>query len=329
MSVAQLRQRVLQTNGSDFESLALDVFRYQAAHNPTYRKYLQLIGRSPDAVRTVAAIPFLPIQFFKNRLIQSGKWQPLQAFTSSGTTGARTARHPVRDPKYYLKITERCFQSAYGKSPAECCWLALLPSYLERTGSSLILMVDHFIRESKYDQSGFFLNDQEALLERIADCQRKNIPTILLGVSFALLDLAENFAPDLSGITVMETGGMKGRRKEITRTELHQILTTSFNVPQIHSEYGATELFSQSYSTGRGIFHPNATFRAFTRDVTDPLHPRTDARTGALNLIDLANLDTISFLATDDLGRVYPNGTFEVLGRLDTSDIRGCNLLVI
>ena len=328
MSVEQLRERILRTDGTDFSELALAVFRHQATHNATYRRYLELIGRGVNSVSMVRDVPFLPIQFFKNRDVRTGDWTPVETFTSSGTTGNTTARHPVRELDFYRENTVRNFTAAYGRAPGDFCWLALLPSYLERTGSSLILMAEHFIQTSRYAQSGFFLKDYAVLLDRLAECRQRNLPTILLGVSFALWELAERFAPDLSGMIVMETGGMKGRRREITRAELHEILCTGLNVERIHSEYGATELFSQSYSTGNGVFRPSPTLRAFTREVTDPLRLRDDARTGVLNLIDLANVDTVSFLATDDLGRVHSDGSFEVLGRMDASDVRGCNLLV-
>lgn len=328
MSVEQLRERILTTDGSDFAELALLVFQHQATHNPTYRRYLELIDRPAAAVVSERDLPFLPIQFFKNQNVRTGTWTPVDTFTSSGTTGGTTARHPVRDVAFYRQNTARNFTAAYGRPPEDFCWLALLPSYLERTGSSLILMAEHFIAQSRYSESGFFLNDYRTLLDRLAACQRAGIPTVLLGVSFALWELAERFAPDLSGVVVMETGGMKGRRREVTRAELHQILRRAFRVEQIHSEYGATELFSQSYSRGGGVFRPSPTLRVYTREVTDPLRLRHDARTGALNLIDLANVDTVSFLATDDLGRVFDDGCFEVLGRMDASDVRGCNLLI-
>ena len=207
--------------------------------------------------------------------------------------------------------------------------LALLPAYLERSGSSLIFMVADFIEQSKYSESGFFLNNVEELLVSLADLKKRNIPTLLIGVSFALLDLAEQFPQNLGNAIIMETGGMKGRRKEITREELHGILKNAFQVSNIHSEYGMTELFSQAYSQGNGVFFPSPTMRVMTREITDPLQVQQKGKTGVLNIIDLANLDTCSFVATDDLGVVHTDNSFEILGRLDSSDIRGCNLLVI
>jgi hypothetical protein len=207
--------------------------------------------------------------------------------------------------------------------------LALLPAYLERTGSSLVFMADDFIRQSGHPASGFFLNDLPALKEQLLASRGRAQPTLLIGVSFALLDLAEQFPLDLGNTIIMETGGMKGRRRELTRPELHQILREAFKVEHIHSEYGMTELLSQAYAPKDGVFHPAPTLRVATREITDPLSTTPPGKTGALNLMDLANLDTISFIATDDLGRVYPDGSFEVLGRMDASDVRGCNLLVL
>lgn len=326
-TAAELRTRVAQV-GADFDDLALEVFRYQAVHNSTYRSYLRLIGRQMEEVQAVSDIPFLPIQFFKSLEVRSGDWTAKETFTSSGTTGATTARHPVRDTNFYLKNTERCFELAYGRSPQEFCWLALLPSYLERSGSSLILMAEHFIRHSRYGESGFFLYDHHALIDRLRHCREQKIPTVLLGVSFALLDLAERHPTDLSGVLIMETGGMKGRRREMTRGELHTIFRERFRVGEIHSEYGMTELFSQAYSRGDGRFEARGPMRVQLRDPTDPLGQYAAGRTGALNIIDLANVDTVSFIATDDLGRVFADGSFEVLGRMDASDARGCNLLL-
>jgi hypothetical protein len=249
-------------------------------------------------------------------------------FTSSGTTGAATSQHFVYDLETYLQIARNGFETFYNKIE-DYCIIGLLPAYAERTGSSLIAMVDDFVKISKYSQSGFFLYDFKQLISILKENQAHKIPTVLIGVSFALLDLAEQYPTDLSDITIMETGGMKGRRTEWTRNQLHTYLKNAFNVPKIHSEYGMTELFSQAYSLGNGIFQPAMTLRAYARDITDPLCLlKTPNRQGVLNLIDLGNFDTISFIATDDLGRVQADTSFEVLGRLDYSDIRGCNLLI-
>lgn len=331
MSFVEQRRKLVKTIHSteknDFSQLALEIFRFQAEYNSLYAEYLNLLNIDPTAITNVENIPFLPIRFFKNKKITTGEWQEEMIFTSSGTTGQSTAKHYVRQADFYLKNCKFNWKENYGKVN-EYCVLALLPAYLEREGSSLIYMAENFIQSSTKNESGFFLYDTNKLLEKIKICQEKNTPTVLLGVSFALLDLAENYRPNLAGIMVMETGGMKGRRKEITRTELHNFLCNSFNVKEIHSEYGMTELFSQAYSKGQGIFQPTPTLRVFTREITDPLCPQKVGKTGAVNIIDLANIDTISFIATDDLGRCYADGSFEILGRLDASDIRGCNLLI-
>jgi len=310
-----------------FEALALKVFLFQARHNRVYREYLSLLGIRPEAVGKVEEIPFLPVSLFKTHSVQTGEWMPVIEFSSSGTTASQTSRHLVRDPDLYRSNTERCFSAFYGPV-GSWCFLALLPSYLEREGSSLVFMTGHFIDRSPYRQSGFFLHDRNKLLDALGECLEKNIPVVLLGVSFALLELAEKHPVRMPGAIVMETGGMKGRRKEITREELHRQLTEAFGVESIHSEYGMTELLSQAYSRGGGRFFPSPPMRVLAREITDPLAPQARGRLGALNIVDLANLDTCSFIATDDLGKVYPDGSFEVLGRLDNSDIRGCNLLI-
>lgn len=323
-----LIRRVETTAGEMFDDLlALDVFQYQSRHNALYRQYLSLLGVSPEAITRVEDIPFLPIRFFKSHLIQTGAWEPALAFASSGTTAAATSRHLLRDPDFYRRNARRGFAHFYG--PVEdYCVLALLPSYLERSGSSLVFMAEDFIRQSRYPESGFFLYNTEELVGILAGCKKNAVPTLLLGVSFALWELAEQHPMGLGGVAIMETGGMKGRRREITREELHGILKAAFHVETIHSEYGMTELLSQAYSRGGGLFRPAPTMRVLAREITDPFTLQQSGKTGALNIIDLANLDTISFIATDDLGRVYEDGSFEVLGRLDASDARGCNLLV-
>ncbi|MFK7936193.1 MAG: acyl transferase [Saprospiraceae bacterium] len=323
-----LLQRISSVDENTFSTLALDIFQYQAAYLPLYADYLNLLQIEPSQVEAVADIPFLPIQFFKKELLKTGSWNAQKIFTSSGTTGATTAQHPVRELDFYLDNTQRGFEQFYGDL-SNYCILALLPAYLERQGSSLVAMADDFIKKSKYAQSGFFLHDLKRLSQLLITNQQHQIPTLLIGVSFALWDLAEQFPADYSKIIIMETGGMKGRRPEITRTDLHQIFNQAFQTQFIHSEYGMTELLSQAYSKGNGIFYPTATMRVTTREVTDPFQPQGYGKTGVLNIIDLANLDTISFIATDDLGKVFADGSFTVLGRLDASDVRGCNLLVL
>jgi len=323
-----LRTAVHAVTDENFTPIALDVFRFQAEFNPLYQEYLNLLGTNVAEINDIFAIPSIPIQFFKSHKVKTGSWAEKMTFTSSGTSGSTTSRHFVNEPEFYLKNCRMIWEENYGKIENYCV-LALLPAYLEREGSSLILMAEDFIKKSKYKESGFFLYDTEKLLKRIKECQKKGIPTVLLGVTFALLDLAEKEAVDLSNIIVMETGGMKGRRKEITRKEMHQVLCNSFNINEIHSEYGMTELFSQAYSKGKGIFQTSSTLRVYTREITDPFAVQKNGKTGAINLIDLANFNTCSFIATDDLGKTNEDGTFEILGRLDASDIRGCNLLVI
>ncbi len=327
-SSSQLRNKIKSLKRKDFEKTALSVFHHQVKHNPLYQSYTQLLHIQTEKVQSLEQIPYLPIQFFKSYSIKTGDWKEEEIFSSSGTSQMNTtSRHLVRDTSWYLEACQRIFENFYGKIE-DYCILALLPAYLERKGSSLVLMAQHFIEQSKYSQSGFFLYDYPQLTEQIKSCQKQNIPFLLLGVSFALWDLAEQYPMNMSGGIIMETGGMKGRRKEITRSELHQIFKEAFNIDSIHSEYGMTELFSQAYSKGDGLFYPGLGLSILSREITDPLSPQKYGKTGALNIIDLNNLDTISFIATDDLGKVYEDGSFEVLGRLDSSDIRGCNLLL-
>lgn len=327
MTYQALRRQIQAVNLSNFEPLALALFRYQVQHNPIYRRFVELLGVRPEKVQTIQQIPFLPIESFKNFQIQTGTWQPESIFTSSGTTGQQPSQHFVKDLSFYLQNTQQAFEAFYGKIE-DYCVLALLPSYLERQGSSLVAMADYFIRLSKQANSGFFLDDKARLIQVLKECQQKKTPTLLLGVSFALLDLAEQYQLDLSHIIIMETGGMKGRRKEIIRTELHEILQTAFHVPVIHSEYGMTELLSQAYSKGNGIFYPSASMQLLIREMSDPLHFLDNNRTGGINIIDLANIDSCAFIATQDLGKKQADGSFEVLGRFDNSDIRGCNLML-
>lgn len=326
-----LPDRILQLAPNDdatFTDVALDVFRWQAEACPTYAQYLRLIGCDASRVTDLADVPFLPISLFKGHDIRSGQWQAERIFDSSGTTGQTPSRHALRSMAWYSRIARAGFEACRGTSPDHFCWLALLPSYLERSGSSLVAMVADFIEASRYrEQCGFFLNDLPALTRRIAELRRQGIPTVLIGVSFALLDLAE-IGTDSSHCLVMETGGMKGRRRELTRQELHETLQKGLRVPSVASEYGMTELTSQAYAFADGRFCPAPTMRAVTRQSTDPLAPEKLGKTGALNIIDLGNLPTCSFIATDDLGRCHPDGTFEVLGRLDHAEMRGCNLMV-
>ncbi|NJB84779.1 hypothetical protein GGR26_000524 [Lewinella marina] len=327
MTRDQLARRIEEVSPAGFAALALDVFRYQAANNQIYAQYLELLRVDPRTVGRRTDIPHLPIALFKSQQLRSGDWQPVRTFTSSGTTGAATSRHDLRDADWYRRGAALTFERQYGPLAGRAV-LALLPAYLERSGSSLVFMAQDFIERSGHPDSGFFLDDLPGLADRLARLREQRIPTLLLGVSFALLELGERFPQPLGNTIVMETGGMKGRRREMTRRELHATLSAAFSVPHIHSEYGMTELLSQAYAPADGRFHPAPTLSVTPRDITDPLAPAPRGRTAALNLTDLANLDTVSFIASDDLGRVFADDTFEVLGRLDHSDVRGCNLLV-
>ncbi len=311
----------------DFEAVALEVFQFQFENNPVYRSYCDLLYKHPADVESTSQIPFLPIEFFKTKKVVSSLSEPQKVFTSSGTTGSQVSKHYVTDLNLYEESFTRTFEHFYG-SIDDYVILGLLPSYLERKGSSLIYMVNHFIQKSKFPESGFYLNQWDALAEKLNALDQSGKKVLLIGVSFALLDLVEKHQFSLKNTIVMETGGMKGRRKEIIRSELHEILKTGFGVSKIHSEYGMTELFSQAYSTGDGIFNCPPWMKVLVRDTEDPLSVNNH-QTGGINIIDLANLNSCSFIATQDLGKVNANGSFEVLGRFDSSDIRGCNLMAL
>lgn len=314
-------------NRQEFESLTLKVFHHQAHNCDVYSRFVRNLGIRPDHVENINSIPFLPIEFFKNQEIVCGSAKPEEIFTSSGTTGAAQSRHVVHSVDLYIKSFRKTFDIFYG-DPKKYAFLALLPSYLEREGSSLIYMVNDLIKSGNNDQSGYFLYEHKALNDSLIDLKNSGTPTILIGVTYALLDFAESHALEFPELIVMETGGMKGKRREMVRDELHEILCAGFGVPVIHSEYGMTELLSQAYSKGAGIFHCPPWMKVFTRDINDPLQLSGNDLTGGLNVIDLANINSCSFIATQDLGKTFANGTFEVLGRFDNSDIRGCNLLV-
>lgn len=316
-------------NAQHFEQTAMAVFSAQAKHNPVYKAYLNALGVHQDAVTSLDQIPFLPISFFKTAEVVTGSWQPEVIFTSSGTTGATTSRHFVKELSIYEQSFTAAFQLFYG-NPNDLCMLALLPNYLEREGSSLVYMADVLLKKSKFPESGFYLHNYSDLISALRKTAENNTPTLLLGVSFALLDVAETLRDfKHPNLMVMETGGMKGRRKEMIRAELHEVLMNGFGVQTIHSEYGMTELLSQAYSKGNGLYHCPPWMRVSTRDISDPLSAIAHGQTGGLNVIDLANLYSCSFVATEDLGKVYSDGSFEVLGRFDQADIRGCNLMAL
>ena len=315
-------------SNAEFEALALDVFNYQFKNNSVYRSFCDLLYKHPADVKHVSDIPFLPIQFFKSHNVLSSSQAIEKTFSSSGTTGRTTSKHFVTDLKLYEDSYLKAFKHFYGNIE-DYAVLALLPSYLERDGSSLIYMVNDLISKSKKAESGFYLNNLEDLARTLQSLEAKNQKTILIGVSFALLDLVEQYKFNLQHTVVMETGGMKGRRKEIIRQELHHILKTGFGVKQIHSEYGMTELLSQAYSKGNGVFECAPWMKILTRDTEDALTIQQPNKTGGINVIDLANFNSCAFIATQDLGKVYDNGQFEIIGRFDNSDIRGCNLMAL
>ncbi|UII74584.1 acyl transferase [Flagellimonas sp. HMM57] len=316
------------SNPSEFEALALEVFQFQYQQNPTYHEYCNHLEKTPSNVLASQEIPFLPIAFFKTHKITSSPHKPEIIFESSGTTGSISSKHYVRDTSIYLESFRKGFVHFYG--PVEdFCILALLPSYLEREGSSLVYMINDFVSKSQHPSSGFYLYDLEMLQEKLLQLEKEETKTLLIGVSFALLDLAEQFPMNLKHTMIMETGGMKGRRKELIREELHSILKNAFNIQHIHSEYGMTELLSQGYSKGNGIFKTPPWMNVLTRDTEDPLSIQSHGKSGGINIIDLANINSCSFIATQDLGKTYADGTFEILGRFDQSDIRGCNLMAL
>ncbi len=323
-----LKNRIFNIGSNhDFLTAALEVFDYQYHKNSVYQQFINSLGKNRESVETVDRIPFLPVEFFRSHIIVSCNDPVQKVFQSSGTSGTEPGKHYVTDTGLYEESFLRSFRLFYGE-PSEYMIAALLPSYTEREGSSLVYMADHLIKLSKHPNSGFYKDNAGVMLKNIAEARASGSKVLLLGVSFALLDLAENDSADLSGVIVMETGGMKGRRKELTRGELHAILKLRFNAESIHSEYGMTELLSQAYSKGEGIFHCPPWMKIVLRDPQDPLSLFTEpGRTGGINIIDLANINSCSFISTGDLGKLHEDGSFEVLGRFDNSDIRGCNLL--
>lgn len=322
-----MHRQIFSANEENFDSIALNVFRFQYEHNEIYRLFCNGIKRNPENVFSVETIPFLPVEFFKTQKIYSSEKEPEIVFTSSGTTGQITSSHFVADKEIYTESFLRAFRLFHG-DPAEWTILALLPSYLEREGSSLVFMADSLIRESKNLDSGFYLHNYAELSEKLTALNAAKKKVLLLGVTYALLDLAEQFPQNLSNITIMETGGMKGKRKEMIREELHTVLKNAFQVNAIHSEYGMTELLSQAYSNGEGIFRCPPWMKIVIREMNDPFALAQNGKTGGVNIIDLANLYSCSFISTSDLGKICDNNSFEILGRFDNSDVRGCNLMV-
>jgi len=323
----------------DFEKHALALFQHQYKQNVVYQLFCNFFKIDNTKISSIEQIPFLPISFYKTHIVKTGNFEPEIEFHSSGTTGVGADYYPPNNPllhsshfiknaSFYERAFLHSFQHFYG-NPANYCFLALLPNYLEQSHSSLIYMMNRLISGSKYEESGFYLYNFDELYEKIIVLKEKKIPTILFGVSFALLDFAENFSFSAPNLMVFETGGMKGRRTEIVKEELHQILRNSFGVKDIHSEYGMCELMSQAYSKGENRFATPPWMKILLRDEKDPLHCSASLITGAINIIDFANVHSCAFIATDDLGKQTGNGMFEILGRLDAAQIRGCNLLVV
>jgi phenylacetate-coenzyme A ligase PaaK-like adenylate-forming protein len=315
-------------NKQEFIEVALAVFKHQFKNNKVYRSFCDLLYIHPSDITTIEEIPFLPIQFFKSRKVLSSLDEVQEIFTSSGTTGSVTSKHLVTDINLYKESYLKGFAHFYGNIE-EYTVLALLPNYLEREGSSLVFMVDDLIRKSKNLESGFYLDNIQELAKKLIELDKNGQKILLIGVSFALLDLIEMQQFNLKNTTIMETGGMKGRRKELVREELHGILQNGFGVSEIHSEYGMTELLSQGYSKGEGIFASPPWMKMLTRDTEDALSINALGKNGGINVIDLSNYNSCSFIATQDLGKVHENETFEIIGRFDNSDIRGCNLMVL
>jgi len=326
----EIKQAIFTISGeNDFENIALKIFRYQVTANRIYDDFCRALGILPEKVMHLQEIPFMPVGFFRDHRVISGNRDDFEKiFRSSGTTASVSSQHFVKDLQLYRESFTRSFSLYYG-DPGHFRFLALLPGYLERQDSSLVYMMDSFIRLTAGNGSGFFLHDLDALQKRLLETNDGATRTILFGASYALLDFAELYPSDLSGITVMETGGMKGRKREMIREELHEILCHRFNIGGIHSEYGMTELLSQAYSQGDGLFRTPPWMKVMIRDTNDPMHFLPPGKTGGINIIDLANLHSCAFIATQDLGKLQPDGSFEVLGRFDDSDIRGCNLLVV
>lgn len=314
-------------NVQTFNEIALRLFRFQVTENNVYSHFVKALGIDPKKIASVYEIPFLPIRFFKSQLLKTQNWQEEEIFTSSGTTGLRTSRHAIFSIDDYCWHAQSIFEKSFG-SLKDYHLLALLPSYLERQHSSLVTMIHHFIKQTGSPHSGFYLHNQQQLVDDAEKLQTDSKKTIVWGVSYALLDVAEKYSPDWSACLVFETGGMKGKRKELTRDELHGLLSQKLNIKNVCSEYGMTELLSQAYTKGGNLFDPPNNMKIIVRDITDPFRKGLLSEAGGINIIDLANIRTIAFIETEDLGKVHKNGFFEVLGRTDNSDMRGCNLLV-
>ena len=325
----QLLEQVFAISGpGSFLQTALQVFRFQYYGNPVYQAYCKLLKINPEKINSLEQIPFLPVSFFKTHAVAATVYDPEYIFESSGTTGTAHSRHLVKDLSVYRQSLRKTFMEHFGP-PSGYCILGLLPSYLERGHSSLVYMVDDLVTLSGHPKSGFYLYDFEKLAQTLAQLERQEQPTLLIGVTYALLDFSEQFPMKLQHTLVMETGGMKGRRKEWLRVEVHDALKHSFSLPRIHSEYGMTELLSQAYAPEEGMFRAPPWMRVMVREEDDPFAFLPDGRSGALNVIDLANLFSCSFIATEDIGMRRHDGTFTVAGRQDSAALRGCSLLYV
>jgi hypothetical protein len=328
MSIKTLRERILTVyNTTGFNELALEVFRFQYENCVVYREFADALSRNPGNVNRVADIPFIPVEFYQTREVICSGMEPVIEFQSSGTTGSMHGRHLLADPDLYDLSLIKGFSQVYG-NPAAFTFAALTPGPEEKPHSSLIYMIAKLMHQNRKHRHGFFLNDTESLKSRLSGYEPAPGKTMLIGLTYALLDFAEMYPGDYPGLIIVETGGMKGRRKEITRTELHCRLKEAFSSAVIHSEYGMTELLSQAWSKQDGIFSTPPWMKVMIREVNDPFCCSQPGRTGGISIIDLANLYSCSFIATQDLGRVKEDGRFEVLGRFDSSDLRGCSLMI-
>ncbi len=327
-SAERFKKELFNVNNDNFNDFALELFFFQSQNNEIYKTYLKLLNVDSLNVRKIEQIPFLPIEFFKHFPVKTGNWVPEQTFESSGTTGLAPSQHFIKDTDLYQKVCWNIFNDHYGDL-RDYAVLALLPSYLERNNSSLVNMVDYFIRQSGSEFSGFYLDEFDELHARLIRLRDQKVKTILFGVTFALLDFCREFPLEFEDLIIIETGGMKGRKKEMTRIEVHEVIKAGFSVEMVHSEYGMTELISQAYSLGNGKFSEPFSMKVLIREINDPFSVIYNEKSGAINVIDLANIDSCSFIETKDLGKKDSFGRFEILGRMDNSDIRGCNLLII
>lgn len=326
--ICEFEHKIFSVDKNSFDALALETFHFQYRHNKVYRQYADTIHTDIHAIKLVKQIPFLPISFFKTHAVCTGKFEPEAVFESSGTTQTIQSSHLVKKLAIYKQSFITAFEIFYGPIQ-DYCILALLPAYLERKHSSLVMMADELIKISVHKQSGFYLYNYSELAAVLQQLEKAKQKTLLIGVTFALLDFAERFPLALKNTIVMETGGMKGRREELIREEVHAALRNAFQINKIHSEYGMTELLSQAYSSGEGIFNCPPWMKIFMREEDDPFALKSNAGSGVINIIDLANIYSCSFIATEDAGRLYEDGSFDVLGRMDNTDIRGCSLLAV